>query len=126
MKIINAKVHGGFGLAKQMGFPTINVTFKTELLPMGIYKAHSDLGQVIVIVTDPGVAECHVPGQNLHGKSFTDLSLSNIQAVPNQGNGLINLLWSGCYFKQLKSYSWLLVIILLVFLFVIFIVYTTK
>lgn len=114
MKIINAKVHSGFGLGKQMGFPTLNLRFDASLLGLGVYTTDSEFGKAIVIVTDPGVAECHIPGKNLHGQNIKDLSLTSVIELPNQGNGLLNLLWSGCYYKKQIGYMNFFIIIVLI------------
>ena len=83
----------GFGLATELGYPTINVKLK-RAINCGFYTATSQYGKVIVIVSkDRKYAECHFKEydkkiDNLETFYFWDLTRvpeSGIVKVYNQG-----------------------------------------
>lgn len=85
----------GIGLAKKLGYPTINIKLNKPM-NCGVYTGDSDYGKVTVFVTANDNAECHYLNYTKELDNMKDIYIWNVTKLPSEKNSIIDIYNKGC------------------------------
>lgn len=91
---LNGRRVSGIGLARQMGYPTVNIINSNQVVP-GIYLADSDYGRVTIFVLHNNRSECHFWEWNPIIDEQKNLQFYNLVKPKGPKNGIIEIFDKG-------------------------------
>jgi len=93
--IIYGTKYSGFGIASNLGYPTINIKLLNKY-KCGMYSGFSEFGEVIVIVLKNNDAECHYKKYDKKIDELNIIYIYDVKPIESVEDSIVGIYNKGC------------------------------